>query len=72
MEVETLLVEVFRDGKRSGPAPDLEGMRARRIADLERLDVGVRRLVNPHIYHVSLTEEMKQLQLRMVEEARAQ
>lgn len=71
-EVETLLVEVFRDGKRSGPAPDLAGMRARRIADLERLDVGVRRLVNPHIYHVSLTEQMKQLQLRLVEEARAQ
>ena len=69
-EVEDLLVEVFRDGKRTCPVPGLEEMRARRIADLERLDVGVRRLVNPHIYHVSLTPRMKELQLRLIEDAR--
>ena len=67
--VEDLLVEVYRDGKRVQPSPDLETMRARRIADLDRLDVGVRRLVNPHIYHVSLTENMKQLQLDLIAEA---
>ncbi|MEA2003111.1 MAG: nicotinate phosphoribosyltransferase, partial [Actinomycetota bacterium] len=69
-EIEELLVEVFRDGRRTAPAPSLEEMRALRVADLERLDAGVRRLVNPHIYHVSLTDEMKQLQLRLVREAR--
>ena len=67
--VEDLLVEVFH-GKRVVPTADLGEMRERRIADLETLDVGVRRLVNPHIYHVSLTEEIKQLQLKLVEEAR--
>jgi nicotinate phosphoribosyltransferase len=69
-EIEELLVEVFRDGRRTAPSPSLEEMRALRVADLERLDAGVRRLVNPHIYHVSLTDEMKQLQLRLVREAR--
>ena len=69
-EVEGLLVEVFRGGKRVTPQPGLDAMRRQRMADLERLDVGVRRLVNPHIYHVSLTEKMKQLQLRLIEEAR--
>ena len=71
-KVEDLLVEVFRDGRRTLPAPDLEEMRARRIADLDSLDVGVRRLINPHIYHVSLTEAMKQLQVELVEGARGQ
>jgi nicotinate phosphoribosyltransferase len=69
-EVEDLLVEVFRDGKRTSPSPLLEEMRERRIADLDRLDTGVRRLVNPHIYHVSLTEEMKALQLKLIAEAK--
>lgn len=69
-EIENLLVEVFRGGKRVAPQPSLDEMRQRRIADLERLDVGVRRLVNPHIYHVSLTEQMKQLQLKLIEDAR--
>ena len=69
-EVENLLVEAFRAGKRVTPQPSLEEMRQRRIADLERLDVGVRRLINPHIYHVSLTEGMKALQLKLIEDAR--
>ena len=34
----------------------VEAGRQRRNADLERLDVGVRRIVNPHVYHVSLSE----------------
>ncbi len=47
-------------------------MRSRRIADLDRLDVGVRRLVNPHIYHVSLTERIKSLQLELIDEAKGE
>ncbi len=68
--VEELLVEVFRDGRRTAPAPDLREMRERRVADLDSLDAGVRRLVNPHIYHVSLTAAMKELQLELIEAAR--
>lgn len=68
--VEDLLVEVFREGKRLRVSPELEEMRARRETDLERLDVGVRRLINPHIYHVSLTKKMKDLQLSLIAEAK--
>ena len=39
-QVEDLLVEVFRGGQRTTPSPNLEEMRARRLADLDRLDVG--------------------------------
>ena len=43
-------------------------MRQRREADLARLDPGVRRLVNPHIYHVSLTDAVADLRTRLIEE----
>jgi nicotinate phosphoribosyltransferase len=68
-EVEELLEVVFRDGKRHDGSPDLDTMRDRRLRDLERLDPGVRRLVNPHIYHVSLTRAMKQLRQQLIAQA---
>lgn len=67
---EALLEPVFVDGKRSDGLPDLEEIRRRCLSDLERLDPGVRRLVNPHIYHVSLTAAMKELQQKLVRELR--
>jgi nicotinate phosphoribosyltransferase len=57
-QIEPLLVEVYREGTRVGEQPTIEAMRNRRQADLERLDPGVRRIVNPHVYHVSLTERL--------------
>lgn len=67
---ESLLQPAFGQGERLDGSPDLEELRRRRIADLDRLDPGVRRLVNPHIYHVSLTAELKRTQLELVAELR--
>lgn len=69
-EVESLLERVLDDGNRVMEPVPLDVMRGRRTNDLERLDPGVRRLVNPHRYHVSLTEELWQLKQRLVTEAR--
>ena len=68
-EVEPLLVEVFTQGKSTIGRESLNDIRSRREADLDRLDPGVRRLVNPHIYHVSLTRRMKELQRTLVASA---
>lgn len=68
-EIEELLEVVFREGKRADGDPDLETMRERRGSDLRRLDPGVRRLVNPHIYHVSFTPAMKGLRQTLIAEA---
>lgn len=68
---EPLLETVFEGGRRVGPPPTMEEMRSRRRADLDRLDPGVRRIINPHIYHVSLSERMKDLQQRLIADARA-
>lgn len=68
--IEPLHVEILREGKLVYDFPPLEALRAQRRADLERLDPGVQRLVNPHIYHVSLTEQLWNLKRDLIREYR--
>jgi nicotinate phosphoribosyltransferase len=68
-EVEELMHTVFENGKQRNRGEDIDELRQRRVADLDRLHPGVRRLVNPHIYHVSLTPRMKTLQRDLVAKA---
>ncbi len=63
--LEALLEEVYR-GRRLFPPLPLEELRKRRDRDVALLDPGVRRLVNPHVYHVSLTERLFALKEELV------
>ena len=65
-KIEPLLVDIVREGQRVGAAPGLEELRARREADIERLYPGVCRLVNPHRYHVSLTQKLWDLKQALI------
>ena len=56
--MEPLLVEVLHEGQLVHELPPLAAIRAQRDADVDRLDAGVRRIVNPHIYHVSLSQQL--------------
>ncbi len=56
--IEPLMEVAWEDGHRTGEPPDLATLRERRHRDEERLDPGVRRLINPHIYHVSLSSAL--------------
>lgn len=69
--VEPLLVDVLREGERVYDFPTLEEIRDRRRADMERLDPGVKRLINPHVYHVSLTERLWDLKQELISTALA-
>jgi nicotinate phosphoribosyltransferase len=71
-EIEPLLVEVLREGKLVYDLPTIEQMRAVRRADVERLDPGVRRIMYPHIYHVSLTRRLWDLKQELIISARVQ
>lgn len=64
--LEPLLVDILQEGKLVYSLPDIEMIRAQRQADVERLDPGVKRLVNPHIYHVSLTDALYQLKQDLI------
>jgi nicotinate phosphoribosyltransferase len=68
-EVESLLVQILEEGKRVYAPETIEAMRERRLADVARLDPGVRRLMNPHIYHVSLTESLWKLKQELIASA---
>jgi nicotinate phosphoribosyltransferase len=70
LEIEPLLVDVLRDGELVYDLPSIEEMRERRQADLERLDAGVRRIMNPHIYHVSLTQRLWNLKQELIRSAK--
>ena len=68
-EIEPLLVEILREGQLVYDLPTIEAMRKRRQQDVDRLDPGVRRLLNPHIYHVSLTDQLWKLKQSLVASA---
>jgi nicotinate phosphoribosyltransferase len=68
--VEPLLVTVLEEGKAVGDSPTIQEMRVRRQADVDRLDPGVKRFVNPHVYHVSLTVRVWNRKQGLVESAR--
>ena len=69
---ESLLEPVLSEGRRLNEPAPLDELRARRIGDLERLDPGVRRLVNPHRYHVSLSPALWDLKQDLVAQLSAQ
>jgi nicotinate phosphoribosyltransferase len=57
-EMEPLLVDITKEGKVVYNFPSIEELRNQRISDLEKLDSGVKRLINPHYYHVSLSQNL--------------
>jgi nicotinate phosphoribosyltransferase len=65
-EYEPLLVQVVEQGKLVIELPSIEDMRRLRVQDVERLDPGVRRIMNPHIYHVSLTQGLWDLKQSLI------
>lgn len=67
--IEKLLVPVVRDGEIIIERPTFEEMRKIRDKDIEALDPGVRRLMNPHIYHVSLSQKLWDLKQSLIKEA---
>jgi nicotinate phosphoribosyltransferase len=67
--VEPLLVDILVEGKLVADLPPIDELRKRRDKDVERLDPGVRRLMNPHIYHVSVTEKLWNMKQELVASA---
>jgi nicotinate phosphoribosyltransferase len=59
--LEPLLIDILRNGRCVYDFPPLETLRAYRDKDIGKLDPGVKRLINPHIYHVSLTDKLWRL-----------
>lgn len=67
--LEDIRSRVMRRGARVGEAPPLTAVAARARERLERLPEGCRRLLNPHVYRVALSERLDTMRSRMIEEA---
>ena len=70
--MEPLLVDVMREGKLVNPLPAIEEMRELRRRDIDKLDSGVRRLINPHTYHVSLSNTLWEMKQQLIANAQRQ
>lgn len=68
-EIESLLENVVPSAV--DDRETIQAARDWRRSDLEKLDPGVRRLVNPHTYHVSLSRESHLLKQDLMEKARS-
>lgn len=66
-EIEPLLITVLREGEQVYDCPPIEIIRQQREADLARLDPGVRRIISPHIYHVSLSDKLWRLKQQLID-----
>lgn len=64
-------VEVLHELVVSGRTESIDLLAERCEQDIDRLDVGVRRLVNPHRYHVSITDRLNDLRSELVAAARS-
>jgi nicotinate phosphoribosyltransferase len=63
---EPLLKKRFENGKPCGPSPTLAEIRATVNNQLESLDQSYKRLLNPHVYKVSVTERLRTLKLDLI------
>ncbi|MDR2608084.1 MAG: nicotinate phosphoribosyltransferase [Treponema sp.] len=64
---EVLLKKRIEEGKPCGAEPDLAEIRLHAAADLECFDQSYKRFLNPHVYKVSVTENLRAMKLQLLE-----
>jgi nicotinate phosphoribosyltransferase len=65
-KVEPLLQEVMKGGEKTKSLPNIKESQQYLARRLERFDGTYLRLLNPHIYKVSVTEGLKDLKLGLI------
>jgi len=63
---EPLLTEKIKDGKQTVKEPALKEIQDRVKQEMKSLDQTHKRLLNPHIYKVSITERLRSLKLELI------
>jgi len=67
VDPQPLLKLRLNKGQRQGPKLTLAEIRSFSGQELENLDSTYKRLLNPHIYKVSMTEKLRGLKLKLIE-----
>jgi nicotinate phosphoribosyltransferase len=63
---EPLLKKCLENGELCEALPDLEAIRERVCSGLESFDSSYKRLLNPHVYKVSVTTRLRELKLALI------
>jgi nicotinate phosphoribosyltransferase len=63
---EPLLSKYMDNGEICSPLPSLSEIQSRSAAGLECFDSSYKRLLNPHVYKVSITEKLRGLKLELI------
>jgi nicotinate phosphoribosyltransferase len=63
-----LLQPCMRSGEPCAPLPGLQTIRERVKTELDSFDGSFKRLLNPHVYKVAVTERLKDLKLSLIRE----
>ncbi|MDC7227302.1 MAG: nicotinate phosphoribosyltransferase [Spirochaetales bacterium] len=66
--VKPLLTKRLEGGKLCCELPSIHDIRQKVIDDVKKLDRTYKRLINPHIYKVSLSDNLAELKFRMLDE----
>lgn len=61
-----LLAPVMKEGRAVSAGPSLQDIQEYRRSEVESLDKTYRRLLNPHIYKISLSDRLKKLKTDMI------
>ena len=64
--IEPLLTQILDSGKLVYEFPSIQQIRDTKEKDLSNLDSGVKRFINPHRYHVSLSPKLFELKKRLI------
>jgi nicotinate phosphoribosyltransferase len=67
-EITPLLGLRMKDGKILADSPGLSALQSRAVTGLARLDDTYKRLINPHVYRVSLSRGLRDLKARLISE----
>ena len=59
----------MKEGRIVGELPNIAAMQARARGELDRLDDTYKRLINPHVYKVSLSDGLSELKSRLIRES---
>jgi nicotinate phosphoribosyltransferase len=70
--IESLHIEILDEGKLVYDFPTLDEIRSVRQKDIDSLDAGVKRLILPHTYHVSITNKLWDLKHELLQTIRLQ
>ena len=70
-ESKDLLVPIFREGVQVYTSPSLQEIRSEARLEIQKLPVGVKRFLNPHLYPVGMQKDLYDRKVELIKKVRS-